>query len=90
MRISNEKKDRIIEQILHYLYQKFPYNPFTSEIAKEIARDEEYIKRICFELKDKALIIPIRKNNKGEDFTRRIRWRLSNKVYEVYSSKQNF
>ena len=88
MRLSIEKKNRIIEQILSFLYQSFPKEPFTAEIAREIARDEEFVKRILFELKEKNFIIAIAKNNKGEPFSRRNRWRLSNRVYEVYKSKQ--
>jgi len=88
MRLSQVKKDKIAEQILSFLYHSFPDQPFTAEIAREIARDEEFVKRLLFELKEKNLVIPIRKNKKGESFSRKIRWRLSKKVYEVYSSKQ--
>ena len=87
MRLSQEKKDKITEQILSYLYHSFPNQPFTAEIARETARDEEFIKRLLFELKEKQLVIPIRKNKKGDIFTRRIKWRLAQKVYDVYSEK---
>ncbi len=90
MKISQEKKDRITEQIISFLYQKFPEQPFTAEIAREIARDEEFIKRILFNLKEKDLVISILKNKQGESFSRRIRWRLTNKVYDIYHSKQQF
>lgn len=89
MRLSQDKKNKIIEQILSFLYTSFPNQPFTATIAKEIARDEEFIKKILFELKEKALVILIRTNNKGAPFSRRIKWRLSNKVYEIYRSKQS-
>jgi len=87
MRLSQTKKDRIAEQILSFLYHSFPKQPFTAEIAREIARDEEFIKRMLFDLKEKQLVLPIRKNAKGQAFTRRLKWRLSNKVYDVYSEK---
>ncbi len=87
MRISQSKKDKIAEQILSYLYHSFPKQPFTAEIAREIARDEEFIKRFLFELKEKKIVIPIKKNSKGQAFTRRLKWRLSNKVYDIYSEK---
>ena len=87
MRLSQEKKDKIAEQILSFLYHSFPNQPFTAEIAREIARDEEFIKRLLFDLKEKGLVVPIRKNSKGLVFTRRLKWRLSNKVYDVYSEK---
>ena len=66
MKISQDKKDKIAEQILSFLFQIFPKQPFTAEIAKEIARDEEFVKRLLFELKEKTLIIPIRANSKGQ------------------------
>ncbi len=88
MRLSQDKKDKIAEQILAFLYHSFPKQPFTAEIARELVRDEEFIKRLLLELKDKNLIIAIKKNDKAV-FSRRIKWRLSNKVYEAYSNKLN-
>jgi len=87
MKISQTKINRIIEQILSFLYHTFPNQPFTAEIAREIARDEEFIKNILFNLRAKGLVIPIRKNSKGEIFSRRLKWRLANKVYDIYSQK---
>ena len=87
MRLSQDKKDKIAEQILSFLYHGFPKQPFTAEIAREIARDEEFVKRLLIELNQKQLVIPVRKNSKGLVFTRRLKWRLSNKVYDVYSEK---
>jgi hypothetical protein len=88
MRISQEKTNKIIEQILHYLFQSFPNNPFTAEIAREIARDEEYIKKLLLDLKDKNIVVAIRRDNKGNPFSRKIKWKLTNKIYDLYHSKQ--
>ncbi|MEN9626498.1 MAG: hypothetical protein RL557_826 [archaeon] len=87
MKLGQQKKDKIIEQILSYLYDRFPKFPFTSEIAKEIARDEEFIKRLLIELREKKLVISINKNAKGDLFSRRMRWKLSNKVYDLFYAK---
>ena len=87
MRISKEKRDRISEQILSFFYNSFPKQPFTAEISREIARDEEFIKKLLFELKDRGLIVSIRQNKNKEPFSRKIKWKLSNKVYEVYNSR---
>ena len=46
MRLSKDKRDKIAEQVLSFLYHSFPKQLFTAEIAKEIARDEEFIKKI--------------------------------------------
>jgi len=87
MKISQTKIDRITEQILSFLYHTFPNQPFTAEVARELARDEEFIKNLLFNLRAKGLVIPIRKNAKGEIFSRRLKWRLTNKVYDIYSQK---
>ena len=87
MRLSKEKRDKISEQILAFLYQSFPKARFTAEIAGEIARDEEFVKDILFELKDKNLVMAVKKNEDGKDFIRRIRWQLSPQAYKAYDLK---
>ena len=84
MRLSQEKRDKISEQVLAFLYHEFPNPRFTAEIAREIARDEEFIKDLLLGLKDKGLVVAIKKNPKGVFYSRRIRWRLSNKAYDAY------
>lgn len=88
MKISKEKKDKIAEQILATLYNNFPKQLFTAEISREIARDKEFTKTILKELWNKNLVVPIRKNPKGLLFSRRIKWRLSNKAYGAYKMHQ--
>lgn len=88
MRLSKEKREKIAEQILACLYHNFPKQLFTSEIAREIARDEEFTKFLLKELWDKNLVVPIRKNSSGILFSRRIKWRLSNQAYTAYKSHQ--
>ena len=88
MKISQQKKDKIYEQILAYLYGKNPQPIFTSHIPREIARDEEFIKKLLLEMKSKGLVIEIKKNPKGIDYKRRSRWKLSGITYEVYTKHQ--
>ena len=87
-RISQKKKDKIAEQILHYLFSVAPESKFTSEIANETARDEEFTKTLLTDLKSKNLIIEINKNPAGTQYTKRQRWRLSDKAYEAYKQRQ--
>jgi predicted transcriptional regulator with HTH domain len=89
MKISKQKRDKIIEQILAYLYSISPKSDFTSHIAREIARDEEFVKSLLDEMKSKKLINEIKKNPEGIDYFKRSRWKLSDAVYEVYKNKQN-
>ena len=89
MKISNEKKEKISEQILALLYSITPKPIFTSHIAQEIARDEKFTKDLLFELKDKRLVVEIKKNPKGVSYIRRSRWRLSDSTYNAYKKHQN-
>jgi len=88
MKISKEKKERISEQILALLFQESPKFLFTSQIAKEIARDEEFVKKLLMGLKNKSFVIEINKNPQGISYSRRSRWGLTDKVYEAYKSHQ--
>jgi hypothetical protein len=84
MKISQDKKDRIKEQILSFLFHEFPKTYFTAEIAREIARDEEFTKKLLLKLKSNKLLTAVKRNPKGVPYSRRIRWRLSKKAYNVY------
>ncbi len=85
MKLSQQKKDKIAEQILSFLFHENPRSHFTATISKELARDEEFIKTLLFELRAKGLVTAIKKNPKGQFYSRRIRWRLSNQAYQAYS-----
>ena len=86
--ISTQKKEKISEQILYHLYSCFPKQVFTSEVAKELARDEEFIKTMLKELEKKELVIKINRNPQGIQYSRRLRWRISNKAHEIYKRHQ--
>ena len=88
MKISKQKKEKISEQALLFLYSINPKPAFIPRIAQELARDEEFIKKILLELKNKKLVFEIKKNPKGIDYKRRSRWRLSNKTYQAYKANQ--
>jgi len=84
MKISEKKREKISEQIISLLYSIIPKSLFTIEIAREIARDEEFTKELLLNLKQKNIIVEIKKNPKGIPYLRRSRWRLSDKVYNFY------
>jgi predicted transcriptional regulator with HTH domain len=86
--ISTEKQNKIKEQVLFYLYSQFPKQPFTSDIARELARDEEFIKKILIVMYKDSLIVRIDKNTEGIKYTRRMRWRISNKIQQAYLDNQ--
>ena len=86
--ISQQKIEKISEQILLYLFSIFPKQIFTSKIAKEIARDEEFTKKLLKELEKKGLVTKINKNSQGIQYSRRERWRISNKAHKIYKQHQ--
>ncbi|MEX0920574.1 MAG: hypothetical protein WDZ69_03270 [Candidatus Pacearchaeota archaeon] len=86
MRISKEKQEKISEHILETIYLNSPSALFTSHISKEVARDEEFVKKILHELKKKKLVVKINKNPQGEPYLRRSRWRLSDAAYNIYKN----
>lgn len=89
MKISQSKEEKILEQIISFLYSISPRPAYTAHIAKELARDEEFIKKLLKKLKLKEIIIEINKNSKGKVYLKRARWRLSERAYKVYREKQN-
>lgn len=84
MKISEEKRKKISEQILAYLYSINPQAVFTADIAKEIVRDEEFTKKLLQDLRKKGLVNEIKKNAEGTPYLKRSRWKLSNKAYKAY------
>jgi len=88
MKISKKKRDKISEQILLFLYSVAPKPIFTAHIADEIARDEEFIKKLLLELENKKLIVKITKNSKGIKYLKRARWRLRDQVFQTYKHHQ--
>lgn len=84
-RISEVKIEKISEQILSYLYGVFPKLVFTVDVARELARDEEFVKRLLLDLEGKGAVVKVDKNASGEVYLKRMRWRISNRAHEVYS-----
>jgi len=89
MKISKEKKEKISEQILAFLYQVSPRPMYTSHVAKEMARDEEFTKDLLIALKKKKLVTEVKKNPKGESYSQRSRWTLSEAAYSAYKTQQS-
>lgn len=88
MKISKEKKEKIYEQILALLFSLSPKPLFTLNIAKELARDEEFVKCLLLDLKKKNLVVEIKKNPKGINYLKRSRWKLSEETYKIYKNHQ--
>jgi hypothetical protein len=87
-RISSKKEDKIKESILLFLFQSSPKPIFTAHISQELARDEEYIKKLLQDLETRKLVLPVKKNQEGLDYKKRMRWRLSDRAYVLYKQMQ--
>lgn len=87
-RVSSTKREKISEHIISYLFSIAPDARHTADIAKEMARDEEFIKTLLLDLEKRKLIVRISKNSEGVAYIRRLRWRLSNKAFEAYQRAQ--
>ncbi|MCX6767686.1 MAG: hypothetical protein NTY90_03085 [Candidatus Micrarchaeota archaeon] len=83
-RISEEKTRRICEHILELIYSTYPSTLFTAEIAVELARDEEFVKRLLEDLEKKGLVARIKTSEGGDKYVRRSRWALSKAAKEKY------
>ena len=88
MEISEKNKQKISEQILAYLYSINPRAVFTVQIAQELARDEEFVKQLLINLKEKGFVTDINKNPKGTTYLKRIRRKLSDNAYSAYKLSQ--
>ena len=84
--ISDKKINKIKEDILSYLFSITPKTAFVSNISTEIARDEEFTKRLMLDMEKKGLVVGVRKNSKGVVYQKRIRWRLNDKTFKAYKS----
>lgn len=86
--ISEGKKKVIFDQILNYLYEEPLKLRFTSEIAKAIGRDEEFVLKLLYEMKEQNWLKVINKNSRGGTYVFRRRWRITNKLLEVFDEKK--
>lgn len=86
--ISQTKRQKISEQIIHHLFTIAPEPIFTNKIAQELARDEEFTKTLLQELEKNQIVVKIKKSPTGKEYLKRARWRLTNKAYEAYKMHQ--
>lgn len=88
-RISKQKEDKIREMILHLLFEQSPKALFTFDIARALARDEEYIKRLLLGLELNSLVVAVKRNPQGKNYIKRTRWLLSSNVYNTFKNLNN-
>lgn len=85
-KLSNEKTQKIKEEILSILYHNTLKAMFTNSIAQELIRDEEFTKKLLLELKKEGLIDEIKRSKEGYEYCKWRRWKLSSKALEAYKN----
>ena len=85
VKLSNKTILGLKADISSILYENPLVAKFTSEIAQELRRDEEFVKKLLLEMEKEGLIKSITKNNKGKDYLLRKRWVIPKKVLDIYN-----
>ena len=80
-KISDEKKEKIKEEILRVLYEIYPEFKYTYQISDLVLRDDEFTLNLLKELKELNLVTCI-EESKGGNIKRK--WELNNLAYEKY------
>lgn len=88
-KIGEKKIKKIKEEILALLYENPINSLFTSDIAEEIIRDEEFTLRILKDLHNDGFINEIKTNQIGKEFLARRKWSLKPSVYSQYKQLIN-
>ncbi|MEW6063476.1 MAG: helix-turn-helix domain-containing protein [Nanoarchaeota archaeon] len=83
-KLSQKTIEKVQEQVLSVLYENNPNALFANTIAKEIARDNEFVYALLKDLKKKGLVTSINKSKKGYSYIKRERWVLTPAVYDTY------
>ena len=81
-RLSDEKKNRIKEEILRVLYENSPKAMPTFFISNAVIRDNEFVLGLLKDMEGVGLIDGLRR--KGEQKKIRVLWRMAGKTFREY------
>lgn len=76
-RVSNKTFNKVAESVLAFLNERYPEPLTCREVAEEMARDNEFIKRVLEFLEKQGLIQQIYKSSEGRDYLRWTKWQLT-------------
>jgi len=80
-KIGANKRDKIKEEILRFLYDEYPAFHFTNKISYELARNNEFVLGLMKEMVKNELVSFMKdKGGRGE----RVKWKLKEEVYQKY------
>jgi hypothetical protein len=84
--ISEKNKKKIKEQILQILFENNLNSLYTSNIAEELIRDEEFTLTLLKELEKEGFVKRLCKNSDGKTYLARKKWLLRPKIYSKYKA----
>jgi ADP-ribose pyrophosphatase YjhB (NUDIX family) len=74
VKLSSKTLNLLKDDIISILYENNLKPLLTKEIASELRRDKEFTKTLLNELKQQGILTEVKKNNKGKDYIKRIKW----------------
>ena len=74
VKLSPKTLGLLKDDIISILYENNLKPLLTKEIANELRRDKEFTKTLLNDLKQQGILTEVKKNNKGKDYIKRIRW----------------
>jgi hypothetical protein len=84
-RVSQKSFQKVAEQALGILFERYPESLSTNAIAKELGRDNEFAKKVMDFLHEKRYVALSRVSKSGKAFSTRKCWRLSTETHMKYS-----
>ena len=85
-KISQEKIERLKEEVLRVLYESYPEFKYTYQVSDSLLRDDEFILDLLKDLERLKLITQI-EESKGKNVKRK--WGLTKLTYEKYKELLN-
>ena len=80
-KVSEEKREKLKEEVLRIIYENYPSFLYTYQIAEHLIRDDEFILKLLKDLKEKNLLICLEESS-GNNIKRK--WGLKKEIYEKY------
>ena len=77
--ISERTKHRIAEMVLGLLLDRYPMPLTTREVADELVRDKEFVKKILEMLRGQGLVRTFAKKT-GASYSRWLKWSLTDEA----------
>ncbi|HII15811.1 MAG TPA: hypothetical protein HA362_05880 [Nanoarchaeota archaeon] len=82
-RLSEKTENHLKDEIVSALYHS-KRSMFSNQIATEICRDNELVKRLLAELDKMGVVERLLKNKRGVSYKERNRWRLRPEVEKAF------